>query len=110
MAKKRPEARGRSRYLTESLREVHNDIDAARAVNSWSAVAALRRQALQVRAELDEIKRAEDAHKLEEHRLTDAELVEEIVAALEILPVSVVEDIMEACEQRVGPPKLRVVE
>ena len=110
MRKKRPESKTRKNYLTEQLRETHQDLDSARELDSWTAVATLRRQALQLRAELDEIKQVEAASKLEEHRLTDAELVGEIVAALEILPVSVVEDIMEACEQRVGPPKLRVVE
>jgi len=96
-------------YLQRQLAETHNDMDRAREVNSWTAVATLRRQALSLRAELDEMKAAEDAMKIAEHRLTDDEIVDELRAAISVLPVSVVEELMEACEDRVGAPRLALV-
>ena len=97
-------------YLQRQLAETHNDMDRAREVNSWTAVATLRRQALSLRAELDEMKAAQDAVRIEEHRLTDDQIVDELRAAISLLPVSVVEELMEACEDRVGAPRLALVE
>ena len=85
-------------------------MDRAREVNSWTAVATLRRQALSLRAELDEMKAAQDAVSVAEHRLTDDQIVDELRAAISLLPVSVVEELMEACEDRVGAPQLALVE
>ena len=97
-------------YLQKQLTEAHRDIDSARSNNSWTAVASLRRQALGLRAELDDIKAAEAAAHIADHRLTDDQIVDEIRAAIGVLPVSVVEEIMIACEDRVGAPRLRVVD
>lgn len=41
------------RYWQEQLREVHLDIEAARKDHSWQALASLRRQAKDLRLEMD---------------------------------------------------------
>ncbi len=64
---KKPDARGflmanrtrrydqmaRERYLREALRDVHTDIESARAADAFTALSTLRRQAQGIRADLD---------------------------------------------------------
>lgn len=109
MATKRPEQKTKKKYLTEQLRETHKDMDCAREMDSWTAVATLRRQALALRAELDALALSEEEQRNAAGRATDDQILGEIVAAVGVMPVSVVEEIMEACEDRVGAPRLRVV-
>tara|TARA_R110000772_G_scaffold195489_1_gene306216 strand:- start:332 stop:664 length:333 start_codon:yes stop_codon:yes gene_type:complete len=109
MAVKRPEQKTKKKYLIEQLRETHNDMDCAREMDSWTAVATLRRQALALRAELDALALTEEEDRNAAGRATDDQILGEIVAAVGVMPVSVIEEIMEACEDRVGAPRLRVV-
>lgn len=48
----------REEYLRRQLQETHDDIDQARAAESWQAVAALRRQALYISEELGRVEEA----------------------------------------------------
>ncbi len=105
----KPEAQSRRTYLTNQLRQAHADLDAARHDHSWQAVAALRRQAVGLRDDLDMLIAGEAAAASQIERLSDDELVGELRAALAVLPVSVVEEIMLACEDRVGPARLELV-
>lgn len=57
-AKAPPSGIDRESYLRGELDEAHADIDAARAAESWQAVAALRRQALYISEELGKIEAA----------------------------------------------------
>lgn len=106
---RKPNRMTRLNYLKRELAETHKDIEHAREGNSWVAVATLRRQALALRTEVDGLQDADRAAKIAEHKLTDDQIVEEVAAAIAVLPVSVVEEIMEACEHRVGAARLSLV-
>ena len=82
MATKRPEQKTKKKYLTEQLRETHKDMDCAREMDSWTAVATLRRQALALRAELDALALSEEEQRNAAGRATDDQILGEIVAAV----------------------------
>lgn len=106
---RRPNKMNRLSYLKRELIEAHKDIESARSSSSWVAVATLRRQSLSLRAEIDEMVSAESSAKIEENRMTDDQIIEELTAAIAALPVSVVEEIMEVCEDKVGKARLKLI-
>ena len=95
-------------YLRKELRSAHKDMEAARKRQSWQAVASLRRQALSVRNELDQLKILQDQE--EEQAAQPDDLVRSLVEAVRVLPLDHVERVADACHVRIhGAPRLEVL-
>lgn len=111
---KKPTTRARRRqwsrmsertYVAEQLQQLHDDLDGARADGSWQALAALYRQAMAMRARLDEIERAEASAKEDgDSELTLDQVLDAILAELEHLPPAALEQIADRAEAMLSPP------
>lgn len=98
----------RLEYLATALDGCHGDIEAARASGSFQALAALQRQALALRSELDQA--VADAKAEEAEAMSPEELVNDLVSAVRMLPMEHVERIAAAAHTRIhGAPPLKVV-
>lgn len=100
----------RRNYLIGHLNGAEKDLDEARAAGSWQAVSHLRRQALQIRAELDEIEAAEEAAPPPEKAMTEDELVARMAKALRVLPLRHLDPLAEVIRARLGPHAFEVIQ
>lgn len=94
----------RETYLQDQLRETHKDINAARKRNSWQAVAALRRQALDIRTQLDELERDANKPVDEYEAMTDEQLMAAILDGYRELPQHMRDELRDSMEQIETPP------
>jgi hypothetical protein len=86
----------REAYLREFLAEVHDDVDAAREAEGWTAVSKLAALALKIRDELDALR----PPKRDASELTEAELAERLARAVRVLPAEHLEIIEAALAER----------
>jgi ATP-dependent Lon protease len=101
--------KNRDTYLRDQLRETHKDINAARKRNSWQAVAALRRQALDIRSQLDDLEREANKPIDEYQAMPDEQLIATILDAYRELPQHIRDELREEMEAIERPP-LELVE
>ena len=100
----------RTEYLAIQLDQLDADIDEARDVGSWQAVASLRRQALLTRDALDATLAATAPAFDPTISLSDDELVTELIAMVPALPEIALERLEQAIrQQRQGRPALSLV-
>ena len=90
-------------YLAQSLGQAEMAVQSAIDHCSWQAVATNKRLALSVRDQYDEeqTKRENTAAAME--TLTADQLVDQVIAAVELLPAALLEPIMDALFSRVKP-------
>lgn len=91
-----------STYLAQQLRDVHDDIDGAREDHSWQALAALRRQAMQVR-EAYNAALAEEKAAGQEEEISPEDALEAVCSFIREAPEAVLEQLHEAFGERVRP-------
>lgn len=92
---------GDRKYYAEQLRQIHADLDGARQCGSWQALAALHRQAMQMRERLDEIDR--ERKRPAEAAMTEDELVAILVDAIRNISDTHLDLIEEEVVRRRGP-------
>jgi hypothetical protein len=101
--KRRRVPRTRKAHLRRLLADTEANLAAATAAASWQAVAALTRQIVSLRNDLDALKESDPKPKA----LTETEARERLSAAMAQLPPH---DRRELLAFLAGPPKLEVVE
>ena len=101
----------RLNYLKVSLSEIHEDINEARTRHSYQAAAALRRQARDVRKEIDDMAAAvaAEAAREERRRSSPDELREKLAVVLANLPQTEYVDLLAAVAE-LRAPVLSLVE
>lgn len=95
-------------FLREQLREIAADIEQAKSEGkAWTAIAQMRRLVVDLRKELDELEKAEQAPQ--EESMTDDELVAILLDAIRQMPDDLLDQVEEALLARRGPT-LRLVD
>ena len=99
----------REEYLVTSLRDAEQTYLSASNCSSHQAAVAAKRLAVNIRAELDELRRAVAEGAVEE-TMTDDELIQVVLEAVAGLAPRHFLQVAEAVDARRGHPALRVVE
>jgi len=82
-------------YLVRELEATHDDLTSARRAGSWQAVAALRRQALSLRSDLETHDRRSGA---DVDNMTDQQLMAKVVSDSIALPPAIRDQFMETLD------------